>query len=95
MAGAALALDAASTTLKASFDYSVSGGNQNIFNGKKSIASAAFDAGSDVIGAKIGGAVGKKIGNFTQKGVTKAFKAETKATKQLINSIKLQMEVET
>jgi RHS repeat-associated protein len=83
-AGAALALNAGSTTVKASFDYSVSGGNANVFNGKKSLKSAAFDAGSDIIGAKVGGAVAKNVGKFTQKGVSKAIKAETKATKNLV-----------
>ena|GEM_PF-2733875 len=47
--------------LKASVDYTNKEGTSTVFNGTKSKSETAFDAGADVIGGKVAGAVGKKI----------------------------------
>lgn len=72
---------------KASFDYTAgAGGNKNVFNGKKSVGSAVFDAGTDVVAGKIGGAIGKKITGGLEKGLSNAIMSETKASKSLIKA---------
>lgn len=82
-AGAAAAIEGGSVVAKASFDYSSKGGNQNVFNGKKSVSKAVVDGATDVVAGKVGGAIGKKAGNLTEKSVKTATKAETKAVKEV------------
>uniref|UniRef100_UPI001F377734 DUF6443 domain-containing protein n=1 Tax=Flavobacterium ustbae TaxID=2488790 RepID=UPI001F377734 len=79
-------IEGGSVVAKATFDYSAKDGNQNVFNGKKSVSKAAVDGVVDVAAGKIGGAIGKKIGNVTEGGVKAATKAETRATKDIVKA---------
>jgi len=85
-AGYVAAAEVGGVAVKASFDVTASDGNKNVFNGKKSIGSAAFDAGTDVVAGKIAGSVSKKIAGGLEKGLENNIKAETKAAKSLIQA---------
>ncbi|SEH45618.1 RHS repeat domain-containing protein, partial [Chryseobacterium culicis] len=78
-AGAAAAIEGGSIVAKAAVDLDVNKGNQNIFNGKKTVGKAVVDGAMDFAAGKIGGFVGKKLNGVASKALTKATTAETKA----------------
>jgi RHS repeat-associated protein len=78
-AGAALAIEAGSVATKASIDYSAKDGNQNVFNGKKSLGKATMDATMDVVAGQAGKYAAKGLNSVASKALTKATTAEAKA----------------
>ncbi len=69
--------EVAVNTVKAGFDYSAEGGNQNVFNGKKTVKSAAIDYAIDVGGGKLIDGAAKFLKKPLVK-VTNAAKIELK-----------------
>ncbi len=82
-AGAAAAIEGGSLVVKASIDYSAKDGNQNVFNGKKTVTKAVVDGAMDFAAGKAGGFVGKKLNGAASKALTKATTAEAKAARVL------------
>lgn len=85
-AGAAAAIEGGSIVAKASIDYSAKDGNQNVFNGKKTVGKAVVDGAMDFAAGKAGGFVGKKLNGAASKALAKATTQEAKVTSNLARS---------
>ncbi len=91
---AKIAIVATALTTDAAFDISIAGGNKNIINGEKSLASATIDAAGSLIGGKSSGdiinsaknSISKDISSGTFATLNKAEKALLKQTESVVNS---------
>ncbi|WP_185116306.1 SpvB/TcaC N-terminal domain-containing protein [Chryseobacterium sp. Leaf201] len=72
--------------LKASVDYSSGDSGLQVVGVNKSVKHAAYDAGVDLIGGKLGGFVGKKVGGVAESAVKNLEKKEVQALRNVANA---------